>query len=116
MKRILTFIILICGISMAQTQEFAGQLYNRHDSYKESSITGRKFKHQDIVPLIEKLKNNPLFIVSEAGHSVQGREIYLVNSGEGKTKIFMWSQMHGDEPTATMAIFDILIFFWLMMI
>jgi hypothetical protein len=31
--------------------------------------------------------------------------------GSGKTKVFLWSQMHGDEPTATAALFDMFNFF-----
>jgi hypothetical protein len=26
--------------------------------------------------------------------------------GNGKKKVLLWTQMHGDEPTATMASFD----------
>ena len=30
--------------------------------------------------------------------------------GKGKTKVFLWSQMHGDEPTATSALIDMFAF------
>ena len=56
---------------------------------------------------IEELKKNKLFEVSIATKSTEGRDIYLIKCGTGKTKIMLWSQMHGDEPTATMAIADI---------
>ena len=42
-----------------------------------------------------------------ATKSTEGRDIYLIKCGTGKTKVMLWSQMHGDEPTATMAIVDI---------
>lgn len=32
----------------------------------------------------------------------------MVKIGEGATKVLLWSQMHGDEPTATAAIFDLI--------
>lgn len=38
---------------------------------------------------------------------MQGRAIRSVTFGQGKTKVLMWSQMHGDESTATMALADI---------
>ena len=38
------------------------------------------------------------------------REIYQIEWGKGKTKVFMWSQMHGDEPTATPAVLDLLVY------
>jgi hypothetical protein len=31
----------------------------------------------------------------------------LLRAGTGETRVFIWSQMHGDEPTATMAICDL---------
>ncbi len=86
-------------------------LHNRYQQYKERSITNRRFKQVDIIPLIDRLKQNSLFEVNVAGQSVEGRNIYLVKLGNGKKKIFMWSQMHGNEPTATMAIMDIFNFF-----
>jgi hypothetical protein len=92
---------------MAQVNEFAVQLNYNYENYKESLLKEKRFKHKNILPLIDRLKGNRLYDVSLAGTSAEGREIYLVSAGSGKKKIFMWSQMHGDEPTATMAIFDI---------
>lgn len=77
------------------------------DNFKESTLSHRRFKHQDIEPLILKLKSNNSFKVSTLGKSVQQRSIYQIDYGNGKKKIMLWSQMHGDESTATMALFDI---------
>ncbi|HEY6906880.1 MAG TPA: M14 family zinc carboxypeptidase, partial [Ignavibacteriaceae bacterium] len=96
---------------MAQYNDFTGQLYNTYEEFRENSITDRRFKHSDIKPLIDKLKSIPLFTVKQAGLSAQNRELYLISTGHGKTKVFLWSQMHGDESTATMALFDIFNFF-----
>jgi hypothetical protein len=46
--------------------------------------------------------------VEQLGESVEGRPIYVLTVGSGPTEILLWSQMHGDEPTATTAIFDLL--------
>jgi hypothetical protein len=48
-----------------------------------------------------------LFRVQEEGRSYQGREIWSVSFGRGPFVVMMWSQMHGDEPTATSALFDL---------
>lgn len=85
-------------------------LNNDYEKYRETSITDRRFKHVDIVPLIQRLKNDSIE-VNVVGESVEGREIHLVKMGTGDTKILLWSQMHGDEPTATMAMMDIFNFF-----
>ncbi|ALJ01528.1 peptidase M14 [Rufibacter tibetensis] len=85
----------------------ARKVFEHHHNYREASVTHRRFRHQDLVPLLEKLKQNPLFQVQVVGKSVEKRDIYLIKAGTGKTKVMLWSQMHGDEPTATMALLDI---------
>lgn len=49
-----------------------------------------------------------LFTVKEVGASVERRSINLLTLGRGQRKILMWSQMHGDESTATRALLDML--------
>jgi len=69
----------------------------------------------DLPPLVDhanverRLKALPadLFTVREAGRSVEGRAIYHVKAGSGPMPVLLWSQMHGDEPTATSALFDV---------
>ena len=92
---------------MPQNYDFEQNLYQSYEKYKEKSLTHRRFKHSDIMPLINKLKSKNDFKVKAVGKSVEGRSLNLISIGKGKTKIFLWSQMHGDEPTATAALFDI---------
>ena len=74
--------------------------------YKEETIHGRYITLDSIEPLLQKLNtNNQLQII---GKSVLGKSIYSYEIGEGKTKIFLWSQMHGNESTTTKALFDFL--------
>jgi len=87
--------------------ELHQQLFKNHVRFSEQSLKHRQFKHQHILPLIEKLKHSSLFQVSTAGKSFEDRDIYSIRCGTGPKKILLWSQMHGDEPTATMALFDI---------
>jgi hypothetical protein len=47
------------------------------------------------------------FIVERIGASAEGRSINLVTTGTGPFRVLLWSQMHGDEPTATAALFDV---------
>lgn len=86
-------------------------LNNDYERYRETTITDRRFKHADIVPLIQRMDKLESCEVSVVGESVEGREIHLVKMGEGEIKVLLWSQMHGDEPTATMAMMDIFNFF-----
>lgn len=44
--------------------------------------------------------------LEELGNSFQGRSIRMLSLGQGQQKILLWSQMHGDEPSATPALLD----------
>ncbi len=92
---------------MRNIKDFASQVEEKYKEYKEKSLYNRRFKHKDILPLIEKLRTKPVFEVSELGKSTEEREIFVIKAGCGKTNVLLWSQMHGDEPTATQALFDI---------
>ncbi|HYK75963.1 MAG TPA: M14 family zinc carboxypeptidase [Daejeonella sp.] len=81
------------------------EIITRFEQYRESALNNRFFKHADLQNLLKKL-NPEIFHLREVGQSVEGRSISLVKVGTGKKRIFLWSQMHGDEPTATMALFD----------
>ena len=41
------------------------------------------------------------------GSSFRGRNIRMISIGHGPKSILLWSQMHGDEPTATPALLDL---------
>ncbi|WP_369753833.1 M14 metallopeptidase family protein [Flavobacterium sp. WC2409] len=73
---------------------------------KEASIEGRYLTLESIEPLLNKLNSkNQLSII---GKSVLEKPIYKYQIGNGDTKIFLWSQMHGNESTTTKALFDFL--------
>lgn len=76
--------------------------------YKQQSLFGRYITNAHIEPLLKELEK--YFPVTTAGHSVEGRTVYKVEAGSGSTKVFIWSQMHGNEATTTKAIFDFLKF------
>jgi hypothetical protein len=86
--------------------ETASELYYNYFKYKENILTKRRIRHSEISQLINKL-DDKIFHVTKQGESYSGRDINLITAGKGEKKIFMWSQMHGDESTATMALFDI---------
>ncbi len=101
---------LLCLSLSAQTDRFTSRLYETYETYKEPSLNERRIKHQDLQPLIDAIAAKPGFEVRQVGRSIEGRALRLISLGTGDTDVFLWSQMHGDEPTATQAIFDILNF------
>ena len=65
--------------------------------------------HQDVVQRLKAVvEGDPeLFSMTQIGESVEGRSINYIRAGSGATSVLLWSQMHGDEPTATAALFDL---------
>jgi len=94
---------------MTANQTLGKKLYEAHTQYKEGSLNHRRFKHKDILPLIEQFKGKAA-TVSILGYSIEDRSINEVRIGSGSKNIMLWTQMHGDEPTSTMAVFDMLHF------
>ena len=45
--------------------------------------------------------------LEEIGRSFDGRPIHMITVGRGPRTVLLWSQMHGDEPSATPALLDI---------
>jgi hypothetical protein len=48
-----------------------------------------------------------LFRIETVGESAEGRPLRTISFGSGPASVFLWSQMHGDESTATMALADL---------
>lgn len=80
-------------------------LEKAHAVYLEPAITHRRFKHADLQPLIQK--HAAAFQVTSLGTSVEGKSISSLDWGTGPTKVMLWSQMHGNESTASMSLFDL---------
>ncbi len=106
---IFLFLINMPVVSQKTLPDFSKQLFDKHEDFKEKSLVNRRFKHKAIIPLMEALPSP--FEVQKIGQSFEQRTIYQIKLGTGKIKILLWSQMHGDEPTATMALMDIFKFF-----
>lgn len=112
-KRIIftAFLFIIVQFGFAQdslkVKTELDQIWDNYDLFHEATIQNRFIKHADVVQLIQKHVNSGLFINEEIGKSVRGRSINHLSYGRGKTKVLLWSQMHGDESTATMALFDL---------
>lgn len=74
-----------------------------------SSMFPSDMRHSDLKKYLEQIKKMGLR-VDQVGVSNANREIYQIEWGKGPLKVFMWSQMHGDEPTATPALIDMFAF------
>jgi len=111
MKKLIVFLLLtFLGSTLAQ-QSIIDRFYDNYDNYRDLSIIKKKFTHAELMQSLEKHRANSLYAFKLLGNSMEGRNIWMITFGSGKTHILAWSQMHGDESTATMALLDILNFF-----
>jgi hypothetical protein len=78
---------------------------DNYDSFTEKSLFDRFFKHHHVIDLLSKLPTS--FEINKLGKSAKGRSINAVKFGKGQNKVMLWSQMHGDEATGTMTLFDL---------
>jgi hypothetical protein len=91
-------------------REYSQHLFEEYETYQTSSFSKRHFPPETLYKVLQRLttNSNKLLDLRQAGESFEKRPIYLITTGTGQTKVLLWSQMHGDESTATMAICDIL--------
>lgn len=79
------------------------------DAERVSSPLSPLVDHAEVRQRVMAIRDTggALFRVREVGRSYEDREIWSVSFGRGPFVVLMWSQMHGDEPTATSALFDL---------
>ena len=104
---VIFFLLLSLSLKAQQNLREIEQVWQNYNLYQESSIKSRLVKHSDLLPLIDKHVKSALLANEIIGESVQKRSIHHLSTGKGKIKVLLWSQMHGDEATATMALFDL---------
>jgi hypothetical protein len=92
-------------------QDIARELFDSYESFKAAEITSCRITHADMVKWLRPFQEQDMFTKLPLGTSSEGRTISLYSFGNVSTTAMLWSQMHGDEPTATMALIDIFHFF-----
>jgi hypothetical protein len=117
LKMITKFLLPLCFLLSLSLSSFCQQsksnqqeiesIWQDYGKYHEPVIKNRFFKYNDIMPLVQKHVANGLLLDTIIGQSVEGRNLHHLTVGKGKTKVLLWSQMHGDESTATMTLFDL---------
>ncbi|WP_185855501.1 M14 family zinc carboxypeptidase [Blattabacterium cuenoti] len=85
-------------------------MFNNYDTFIEKDINvSNIFRYSELIKILEKYRN--FCSISKIGMSTNKRKIFKMQWGIGKIKIFIWSQMHGNETTGTKSMFDIFNFF-----
>lgn len=93
-------------------EDTARWLFDHHGGYCTTHLRPGNCKHVPVWRTIEHLasQSDGTVRVEPLGSSLEGRSIRSVTTGTGPTAVLLWSQMHGNETTATLALCDILRF------
>lgn len=81
-----------------------------HGRFRVAGLEERRFGHSAYWSAVEPYLGRSVRD-RVAGRSAEGRSIRHLTFGEGPVTVLLWSQMHGNESTASMALADLVRFF-----
>ena len=88
-------------VPLARLEQIAQQ-------HRVTAITTRRFTHTEFWQAVAPFTTSGSRLsTEEIGKSMHDRAIRAVRFGSGPVTVLLWSQMHGDESTATMSLADI---------
>jgi hypothetical protein len=95
------------AVAVPPPPAIAAELEDLYPAFRVAGLEDRTFSPEtwwaQVLPLVEGSED---WRMEEIGRSAEGRPLRLLSWGTGPTSILLWSQMHGDESTASMALAD----------
>lgn len=92
-----------------------GEFARRSSAARVSPADPNTIRHEDVARLLlqmeaesEACAGHHRLKVDEIGRSYEDRPLHLASIGCGSQHVLMWTQMHGDEPTHTAVVLDLL--------
>ena len=84
-------------------------LWDDYPSVQASKDPPAQLRHAGLLQQISELQavRPQAMSVVELGKSFEGRPISCITLGTGPTRVLAWSQMHGNEPTHTAVLLDL---------
>jgi hypothetical protein len=113
---LLSLFVLVPGRLLGQAGQYAEarapEAYlGIADDYRVPGLEDRRFTHEEyweaVGSVLDDERTTDRVSVADVGYSVEGRSIRAVTLGQGPVSVLLWSQMHGDESTASMSLADI---------
>lgn len=87
--------------------QFSSQ--NSNNTSLKSLVPERRWlRLEHLIDVWAFVENHSDFQLASIGHSEEGRDLKVIRWGKGPKRIFAWTQMHGNEPTATLACAELL--------
>ncbi len=84
------------------------ELMALHRAVRVPAISTRRFTHAEFWSALNPIVDgSPHLAREEIGRSAEGRALQSITYGSGPTRVLLWSQMHGDESTASMSLLDL---------
>ena len=108
MKTLLKVIIMVIPTLLNAGNFDLQKCYDEFPDYIVTPVNLMEVKHNFVVEkmnYIQSLDNK--IQMEKVGKSVAGRSINMFSFGKGKIKVLLWSQMHGDEATATAGLLSV---------
>lgn len=105
MRRFVLVFLTVLVSSINMPSQSAEKLAEIWENEHVSRILPSDVRHADLKKYLDDLRKLGVK-VDQVGVSNANREIFQIEWGRGPVKVFLWSQMHGDEPTATSALID----------
>jgi Zinc carboxypeptidase len=110
MKLVLAVLFAATLAAINVYMQTAAELAEVWEHHHISRLLPSDVRHADLKKNLDEIRKLGVK-VEEVGRSYSDREIYQMQFGKGPLRVFMWSQMHGDEPTATSALIDMFAYF-----
>lgn len=86
--------------------------WENYPHYRISPAIHSDLRHADVVRQLASFQAAypERLEITQLGESVEGRSISILTLGDGAKSVLAWSQMHGNEPTHTAALVDLINF------
>jgi len=99
-------ILLFLGAAPALSPQ---ELWDAWPERRFVTTAGPCLRHAELAERLRALgaRHPDRVSLESVGRSIEGREVQLVTLGRGPRRVMLWSQMHGDEPSATPALLDL---------
>jgi hypothetical protein len=118
MRHAVRSLVLVLTCSLSVTAHARGQAVCCREAalevaadYRVPGLEDRRFTYDLYWSALAPVLESGTVRVTRLGESLEGREIRALTVGTGDTKVLLWSQMHGDESAASMALADLVSWF-----
>jgi hypothetical protein len=108
MKKILRIVFMVIPTLLSAGNSDYQKYFDEFSDYILTPVNLMEVKHEFVVEKMEFIHGiNSKIELQEVGKSVEGRSINMFSFGKGDIKLLLWSQMHGDEATATAGLLSV---------